>query len=65
VQVQDDGKGFPFVGSYDLAALNKLDNAPLTLRERVTELGGDLHILSGASGAHLRITLPLGHASVS
>lgn len=63
VQVLDDGKGFPFVGSYDLAALNTLESAPLTLRERVTELGGDLHILSGASGAHLRITLPLGHAS--
>jgi small subunit ribosomal protein S1 len=65
VQVLDDGKGFPFVGSYDLAALNSLESAPLTLRERVTELGGDLHILSGASGAHLRITLPLAHASFS
>jgi signal transduction histidine kinase len=65
VQVLDDGKGFPFVGSYDLAALNTLENAPLTLRERVTELGGDLHILSGATGAHLRITLPLAHASFS
>jgi signal transduction histidine kinase len=65
VQVLDDGKGFPFVGSYDLAALNTLDSAPLTLRERVTELGGDLHILSGASGAHLRITLPLAHPSFS
>jgi len=65
VQVLDDGKGFPFVGSYDLAALNTLESAPLTLRERVTELGGDLHILSGASGAHLRITLPLADASFS
>jgi signal transduction histidine kinase len=65
VQVLDDGKGFPFVGSYDLAALNTLESAPLTLRERVTELGGDLHILSGASGAHLRITIPLEHPSFS
>jgi signal transduction histidine kinase len=59
VQVADNGKGFPFTGSFGLADLTALDSGPLTLRERVTELRGDLHIRSGPSGSTVRITLPL------
>ncbi len=58
IEVSDDGKGFPFVGSYDLATLNTLQSGPLTLKERVAELGGDLRISSGPAGADLRITVP-------
>ena len=58
-QVADNGKGFPFSGSHTLAELTALDTGPLTLRERVTELRGDLHIQSGPSGSTVRITLPL------
>jgi len=59
VQVADNGKGFPFTGSFGLADLAALDSGPLTLRERVTELRGDLQIRSGPSGSTVRITLPL------
>jgi signal transduction histidine kinase len=62
IQVTDDGKGFPFVGSYDLATLNTLQSGPLTLKERVAELGGDLRINSGPTGADVRITVPFAHA---
>ena len=62
IQVADDGRGFPFVGSYDLATLNTLGSGPLTLKERVAELGGDLRIRSGPSGADVRITVPFAHA---
>jgi signal transduction histidine kinase len=58
IQVADDGKGFPFVGSYDLATLNALGSGPLTLKERVAELGGELRIHSSPSGADVRITVP-------
>jgi signal transduction histidine kinase len=58
IHVADNGKGFAFVGSYDLATLNTLQSGPLTLKERVTELGGDLLINSGPSGSDIRITIP-------
>lgn len=62
VEVSDDGKGFPFAGSYDLASLNAAGKGPLTLRERVTELNGDLQLDSSDTGARVMITLPLAPA---
>jgi signal transduction histidine kinase len=62
VEVSDDGRGFPFSGSYDLASLNAADKGPLTLRERVTELRGNLQLDSSDTGARVRITLPLAPA---
>lgn len=57
--VADDGKGFAFTGSFDLADLAAAGAGPLTLRERVMELGGHLHIQSAPSGATVRISMPL------
>jgi signal transduction histidine kinase len=62
VEVSDDGKGFPFSGSYDLAALNASGRGPLTLKERVAELHGELQLESGETGARVMITLPLAPA---
>ena len=62
IEVADNGKGFPFVGSYDLATMNALQIGPLTLKERVADLGGDLRINSGPSGADVRIVVPFGLA---
>jgi signal transduction histidine kinase len=58
--VRDNGRGFPFHGHYDLAALTALSLGPRMLCERVASLGGDLLIDSTAAGACLSITLPLG-----
>jgi NarL family two-component system sensor histidine kinase LiaS len=62
LRIADDGRGFEFQGTYDLHALNEMDNGPLTLKERVAELGGDLRLTSADTGTELVITLPLMRA---
>jgi signal transduction histidine kinase len=57
--IADDGQGFPLQGTYDLAALNKINQGPLTLRERVAALRGDLMLRSNEAGTQILITLPL------
>jgi signal transduction histidine kinase len=59
IEIVDDGRGFPFSGSYDLAALNAMGRGPLTLRERVAELGGGLQLDSSQTGVRVVVTLPL------
>jgi signal transduction histidine kinase len=63
IAVEDNGRGFPFRGRYDLPALNEMDAGPLTLRERVAALRGALVIDSHPTGARLEIALPLGVAA--
>jgi signal transduction histidine kinase len=62
LRIADDGRGFEFQGTYDLHALNEMDNGPLTLKERVAELGGDLRLTSADTGTELVITLPFARA---
>jgi signal transduction histidine kinase len=57
--IADDGRGFPFHGSYDLFALNAMNQGPLTLRERISEMRGEMRIQSSDTGSELRIALPL------
>jgi signal transduction histidine kinase len=57
--IADDGQGFPFQGTYNLAALNAINQGPLTLRERVAALRGDLMLRSNETGTQILITLPL------
>lgn len=58
-RIADNGRGFPFVGTRTLAALIADDQGPVTLRERVRRLEGDLLIESTPSGSTLTITIPL------
>jgi signal transduction histidine kinase len=58
IRVRDDGRGFPFTGTYDLAALAHMQQGPSTLKARVAELGGDLRIISSSAGAQIDIRLP-------
>ena len=61
--IADDGRGFPFTGVYDLESLARMDRGPVTLRERVTELEGNLTLItSQETGTELLITVPLGTA---
>jgi signal transduction histidine kinase len=57
--VADDGYGFPFRGRYDLATLTAEKLGPMSLKERVTSLQGDLVLTSTASGSLVEIILPL------
>jgi len=60
LSIADNGKGFPFTGTYDLAWLEKMDQGPLTLRERVAALQGNLTLTSSRqTGTELLITVPL------
>jgi NarL family two-component system sensor histidine kinase LiaS len=63
LEIVDDGRGFPFHGTYDLSELNRMNEGPLTLKERVTQLAGDLTLKSMDTGTALRVRLPLAHAS--
>jgi signal transduction histidine kinase len=56
--VSDDGHGFPFQGSYDLAELTALSLGPKSLIERIKTLEGQLCIESSASGSSLTISVP-------
>ena len=61
--IADDGKGFPFSGTYDLAWLEQMDEGPVTLRERVAALQGNLTLTSSKqAGTELLITVPLATA---
>jgi signal transduction histidine kinase len=59
ITVADNGHGFSFRGTYDLATLQRMKAGPITLKERISALGGGLVISSSASGTRLDIRLPL------
>ena len=59
VGVEDDGRGFDFVGRMSLADLGALHKGPGVLMERVRSVGGDLTIQSlPGRGSNLEITVP-------
>jgi len=57
IDVEDNGHGFPIVGSYDLAALDAEQWGPVTLKERIVSLGGDLQLSSTPSGSRLEMRI--------
>jgi signal transduction histidine kinase len=57
--IADNGRGFPFHGSYGLASLRARRVGPQSLMERLSWLGGDLVVDSLPSGARIEITWPL------
>ena len=59
ITVTDDGRGFPFRGRYDLAALTDGQMGPVSLKGRVTSLRGELVLTSTLTGSRLEISLPL------
>jgi signal transduction histidine kinase len=59
IVIVDNGNGFPFHGHHDHAELTAMNLGPLTLRERIASLGGELTIDSGDTGARLEISLPI------
>jgi signal transduction histidine kinase len=56
--IEDDGKGYPFSGTFDLAALTDMKKGPLILRERVAALRGGLLLQTTNAGTRVVITLP-------
>ena len=62
IDVVDDGKGFAFRGRFNAAELARQKAGPVTLRDRVTTLGGSMTIDSSERGAEIAIRLPLRSA---
>ena len=59
IAVEDDGRGFPFEGRKDHMALVSSNSGPISLRERVVSLGGQLQIESSPSGSRVEFSIPL------
>jgi len=59
ITIEDNGRGFAFTGRYDLETLMTLRRGPVTLKERVVALGGNLVIDSKPGGARLEIDVPV------
>ena len=56
--IADNGCGFPFRGRYDLTALNARNWGPVSIKERVASLHGELVLTSTMSGSRIEILLP-------
>ena len=58
ISVQDNGKGFPFSGSYNLEEMELLSIGPRSVKRRVRSLGGEMLLDSRPGhGAELKIRL--------
>jgi signal transduction histidine kinase len=60
VAVTDDGRGFPFQGRYDHEELARRKLGPVSLKERISTLGGSLAIDSAPGHTRLEVCLPTG-----
>ncbi len=60
--IDDDGRGFDFVGRFTQAELDAARKGPVIIKERVRSVGGELTIESTrGKGARLEITFPKRH----
>ncbi len=57
IDVKDNGTGFPFLGRYDLPWLQAERRGPVTLKERVAALGGQLVLESTRSGSRIEMRI--------
>lgn len=59
LRIQDDGRGFSFLGEFDDAALRERRIGPLSLKRRVWSAGGTVSVRSTREGSLVTIRLPL------
>jgi signal transduction histidine kinase len=60
LDIEDDGTGFPFAGSFTLEELELLHMGPMSIQRRVRSLNGEMTVDSRPGrGAGLRIRVPL------
>lgn len=59
-ELEDDGTGFPFSGTYDLEEMDTLRIGPGSIKRRVKSLGGEMMVNSRPGhGSILRVRIPL------
>jgi signal transduction histidine kinase len=59
VVVADDGRGFPFRGRRTHDELQAANSGPVSLRERLSSVGGALAIESMTTGSRVEMTVPV------
>jgi len=59
ISVADDGSGFAFLGRREHADLAASNAGPVSLRERVTALGGRIDVDSASTGSRVELRLPV------
>jgi signal transduction histidine kinase len=62
ITVDDNGSGFSFAGRRDQHVLTATRTGPISLRERVASLGGQIVVESTPAGAHIEVSIPVGAA---
>jgi signal transduction histidine kinase len=65
IVVRDDGRGFAFHGRFNLAALNSRRIGPVSIKERIAAMNGELVVTSTPCGSCLEMELPLRLQSLS
>jgi len=65
IVIEDNGRGFAFAGRYNLAQLTEMRRCPVTLKERIAAIRGNLVIESKQGGARLEIDVPLSLAATT
>ncbi len=59
--LEDDGKGFPFSGRFNLQQLDEMGKGPMIIKERVRLIAGELTIESNpGQGTRLDVSVPRG-----
>lgn len=58
VVVEDNGRGFPFIGTFDFQTLLEQRLGPVLLKDRVQRLHGTMDIRSARTGVGLDIRIP-------
>ena len=59
IVVEDNGRGFPFHGRFDLPALAARGGGPASIMSRVSTLSGSLVLTSRPTGSRLEIEVPV------
>jgi signal transduction histidine kinase len=59
IRVEDNGKGFPFIGTFNYSTLLERRIGPVLLKDRVQRLQGSLDIRSATTGVGLDIRIPM------
>jgi signal transduction histidine kinase len=59
ITIEDNGKGFPFIGTFSYGTLLERRIGPVLLKDRVQRLQGTLDIRSATTGVGLDIRIPM------
>lgn len=62
ILIIDNGQGFPFKGRFALRDLDEERRGPVTLKERVASLGGDMTLTSTDNGSTIEMLIPFNWA---